>query len=305
MKAKQSRNEYLKAIFSLIRPFTLLAPLIVSTNIMIACFFYQHAQMDFFNSFFFMIFPASLSLAILNGASNALNQATDYDADSLSKPYRPIPRGLLTVFQGKAVAMLLYLISIILAITVHFNFLLLVLTICFFTLTYSLHPRMKDRLFFNQLWIALSRGFLGILASWSVFGSVFQPVALIVALVASLFLFGGSITKDITDSIADKKTGTNTLVNTYGVRKAALLSFPFMFFPFLLIPAAIDAGYLNEAYWALTFLAIPGFYIFKLMMEDQKPSRFFENTSAWAVMYATYFIYAMMFSLLSLIVSIV
>jgi hypothetical protein len=39
-------------------------------------------------------------------------------------------------------------------------------------------------------------------------------------------------------------------------------------------------------------------------MNDQEPSRFFENTSAWAVMYATYFIYAMMFSLLSLIVSI-
>jgi len=40
---------------------------------------------------------------------------------------------------------------------------------------------MKDRLFFNQLWIAIPRGFLGILASWSVFGLVFQPVALIIA----------------------------------------------------------------------------------------------------------------------------
>ena len=304
MNSKQPGNDNVKAFFSLIRPFTLLAPLIVSISIMIASFFYQHTPIDFTNGFFSMILPASLSLAILNGASNALNQATDYDADSLSKPYRPIPKGLLSVVQGKVIAIALYSISISLAVCVHLNFLLIILAISVFTITYSSFPRMKDRLFFNQLWIALSRGFLGILASWSVFGSVFQPVAVIIAGVASLFLFGGSITKDITDSIADKKTGTNTLVNTYGVRKAALLSFPFLFFPFLLIPAAIDAGFLHDAYWALTFLAIPGFYIFKLMMNDQEPSRFFENTSAWAVMYATYFIYAMMFSLLSLIVSI-
>ena len=304
MKSQQLGNDNIKAFFSLIRPFTLLAPLIVSISIMIASFFYQHTPMDFINIFLTMILPASFSLAFLNGASNALNQATDYHADSLSKPYRPIPKGLLSIVQGKVIAIILYLISVSLALFVHLNFLLIVLTICFFTLTYSLYPRMKDRLFFNQVWIALSRGFLGILASWSVFGSVFQPEALIIAVVASLFLFGGSITKDITDSFADKKTGTNTLVNTYGVRKAALISFPFLFFPFLLIPAAIDAGFLHDAYWALTFLAIPGFYIFKLMMNDQQPSRFFENTSAWAVMYATYFIYAILFSLLSLIVSI-
>jgi len=303
MKTSDHTIDQIHAFFSLIRPFTLVAPLIVSISIMIASFYYQQTSQQLFNVFFSLIIPGSLSLAILNGASNALNQATDYRTDSICKPYRPIPRGILSVKQTKNVAVALYAVAIGLASFVHLNFFILILAITVFTVTYSLFPRMKDRLFFNQLWIAIPRGFLGILASWSVFGSVFQPVALIIAGIAALFLFGGSITKDITDSTADKKTGTHTLVNTFGVKKAAVFSFPFLFFPFLLIPAAIDAGFLPVEYWALTFLAIPGFYIFRLLVNQQRSSRFFENNSAWTVMYATYFIYAVMFSLLSLVAS--
>jgi len=293
----------IKGFFSLIRPFTLLAPLTVSFSIMLASFFYQQQTPELLFVILSVILPASISLALLNGASNALNQATDHKADTLSKPYRPIPQGIISVKQGKLIAMVLYGISIVVAGYIHFTFLFFVLAITFFTVTYSLSPRMKDKLFFNQLWIAIPRGLLGILASWSVFSSVFQSVILIIAGIAALFLFGGSITKDIMDSSADKKVGTQTLVNTYGVKKAAFFSFPFLFFPFLLIPAAIDAGLIRVEYWALTFLAIPGVYIFILLMNHHKPSRFFENTSAWAVMYATYFIYAMMFSALSFVAS--
>lgn len=303
MKKGNQIQSNIHALLSLIRPFTLLAPFFVSISIMIASFFYQHNQVSFFKTFLLTIIPASLSLAILNGASNALNQATDYKTDSLSKPYRPIPQGLLSIKQGKIIAFILYSFALFLSVFIHVSFVLFILSITFFTITYSLYPRMKDKLFFNQLWIAIPRGFLGILASWAVFGSAFQPVALIIAGIAALFLFGGSITKDITDSTADKKNGTFTLVNTFGVKKAAMISFPFLFFPFLLIPAAIDAGFLQNEYWALTFLAIPGFYIFTLLINPHKTSRFFENTSAWMVMYATYFIYAVLFSLLSMMVS--
>ena len=59
----------------LIRPFTLLAPFIVSMNIMIASYFYQGATDQIISVFLMQIIPASLSFAFLNGASNALNQA--------------------------------------------------------------------------------------------------------------------------------------------------------------------------------------------------------------------------------------
>ena len=97
--------------------------------------------------------------------------------------------------------------------------------------------------------MGVPRGLLGVLASWCVFGNVLEPLPLAIGFIAMFFLIGGSITKDITDSEADKKTGTHTLVNTYGVKNAAFLALPFMFFPFAFIPILIDSGILVEGFW--------------------------------------------------------
>ena len=117
----------------------------------------------------------------------------------------------------------------------------------------------------NQLWVGIPRGFLGILASWSVFGNPLMPLPLTIGIIAMSYLIGGSITKDITDSDADKKTGTLTLVNTYGVKKAAFMALPFMLFPFIFIPILIDIGIIESYFGLLTFFIIPVFLIFYLM----------------------------------------
>ncbi|MDG6228588.1 MAG: UbiA family prenyltransferase [Candidatus Thermoplasmatota archaeon] len=302
--SKENLKEKIAGVFCLIRPFTLLAPLIVSTSIMSASFFYYRFDSFFFSSFLSLILPASVSLALLNGASNALNQATDKEADCVSKPYRPIPKGLISPKGAWGVAAVLYLFALYLASMVHIVFLVFTFAITFFTVTYSIPPRLKDVLWWNQLWIAIPRGFLGILASWSVFGNVLEPLPLIIGCVAGLFLFGGSITKDVTDRVADQAVGTRTLVNRYGVKKAALFSLPFLFFPFLLIAVFINLSIIEPMFWVLTFFAIPGFVIFWLLVQDEKPSRFFENTAAWSVMYLTYFLFASCFSVVTIVSSI-
>ena len=88
-----------KGYVDLIRPFTLLAPIIVSTCIMLASFFYNETAGNLFNMWITTIIPASFALAILNGASNALNQVTDIKSDKISKPYRPIIRGTVLYLQ--------------------------------------------------------------------------------------------------------------------------------------------------------------------------------------------------------------
>ncbi len=289
------------SFFGLIRPFTLLAPLLVSISIMVASFYYNGYGGDFVSLFFTIILPASISLSLLNGASNALNQATDVKSDSVSKPYRPIPKGAISIRTALVISVILYLISFLVASVIHETFMLFVGFITFFTVSYSITPRMKDKLIFNQIWIAIPRGFLGILASWCIFGSVYQPLPLVIAIIASFFLFGGCITKDITDCEADRNAGSKTLVNTCGVKKAAFISLPFMFFPFLLIPLTINIGWLPVEFWMLMILALPGFYIFKLIIRDKKPSRFFENTQAWSVMYLTYFGFASCFSVVTIL----
>jgi len=297
-------KQHLKGYIGLIRPFTLLAPLIVSVCIMLASFFFHGQTGDLFAVWWTVILPASLSLALLNGASNALNQVTDVKTDSLSKSYRPLVKGSISTGEAKVISLIMYALTVTLALSIGIIFTAFILLIMFFTVTYSLPPRMKDMLITNQLWVGIPRGLLGVLASWSVFGNVFHPVPIIIGFIAMLFLIGGSITKDIVDSDADKQTGTHTLVNTFGVKKAACMSFPFMFFPFVMIPLLITSGLLDAYLWLLTFLAVPGFLVFYLMVKDGEKGRFLENTSAWAVMYATYFVFALSFSVLTIVGSV-
>lgn len=293
-----------KGYIDLIRPFTLLAPIIVSLCIMIASFFYNGVTDDLSTFWLTTIIPASFALAILNGASNALNQVTDIKADKISKPYRPIIRGDISPGEALAVSLILYIAAFSLSLLVNMMFSAFVVLIIAFTVTYSIPPRIKNILFLNQLWVGVPRGLLGILASWSVFGNALEPLPLTIGLIAMCFLIGGSITKDIIDSKADKKTGARTLVNTFGVKKAALMTLPFMFFPFAYIPLLIDSGILHPYLWLLTFLAIPGYFIFHLMVKGEKKGGFPENTSSWTLMYVTYFVFAFGFSFLTILGSV-
>ena len=294
-------KQRIKAYLDLIRPFTLLAPIIVSTCIMIASFVYNDGTGNLFTICWTTIVPASFALAILNGASNALNQITDLKGDKISKPYRPIPRGDITIKQALVVSIFMYVVAILLSLIVNPMFIIFIFLIVSFTITYSIPPRLKDVLYINQLWVGIPRGLLGILASWSVFGNAIQPLPIAIGLIAMSFLIGGSITKDITDSIADKKTGTHTLVNTFGVKKAAIMAFPFMFFPFIMIPMLIDMGILESSLLLLTLLAIPSYFIFRLMIKDDSKAKHLENTSSWTLMYVTYFFFAFGFSVLTIV----
>ena len=288
-----------KAYIELLRPFTLLAPIIVSSSIMIASLIYSGRTDVTFLTILLTVIPASLCFALLNGASNALNQATDYKEDKLSKPYRPIPKGILSRKEAQNISFLLYIIAMLLSLAINATFSLLVLFIAFFSITYSLPPRMKKRLFINQLWVAIPRGFLGILASWSVFADPFQNLPLAIGTISALFLFGGTSTKDITDAEADKKTGIKTLVNVLGLKKTSFISLIFMSSAFALIIPLTLLNILELYLLPLALLCILSFFIFWFMRHSHKNEKC-ENTSAWTLMYATYFIFALSFALITI-----
>jgi len=283
----------IRAYIDLLRPFTLVAPFFVSMFIMFASLVYND-KFGASSDWWITIAQASLTLAFLNGASNALNQATDVEADTISKPYRPIPRGLVKPDEAQSIAYIFYLFALLRAVTINTWFGVFVFLIMLFTVMYSLPPRMKRFLFINQVWIAVPRGLLGILASWSVFGDPFQKEPLMIGIVIFVFFIGAMTTKDIVDCKADKRTGTRTLINTFGTKKAAFISFPFLFFPFVLVPFFIHYGMLNAYLLPLTIFAIPGFIIFYLILKENV-SETLENVQAWSLMYVTYLFYAISF----------
>jgi geranylgeranylglycerol-phosphate geranylgeranyltransferase len=284
---------------TLLRPFTLLAPLIVSSSVILASLISSGTTDIPFAALLWTIFSASFCFALLNGASNILNQATDWKEDSLSKPYRPIPRGIIMPKEAYKVSFFLYLLALLLSITVHILFTFFISLIALFSITYSLAPRMKKFLFLNQLWVAIPRGFFGIVGSWSVFGNPFEPLPLAMGCVAALFLFGGTTTKDILDADADRTVGTKTLVNVFGLKTAAYFSLIFMVSAFALILPLVYLQIIQVALLPLAFLGFLSVGIGWLMLHKHKNAKC-ENTSAWTLMYATYFIFGLSFAVITI-----
>jgi geranylgeranylglycerol-phosphate geranylgeranyltransferase len=283
----------------LLRPFTLLAPIIVSCSVMIASLVYTGTLTLSFLSLLKTIMIASICFALLNGASNILNQATDWKEDALSKPYRPIPRGTITPREAYTASLIIYMIALLLSLAVHLLFCSFICIIAFFSITYSLPPRIKKYLLFNQLWVALPRGFFAILASWSVFSNPFTPLPLAMGCIAALFLFGGTATKDILDAEADKTVGTKTLINVYGVKRTAFISLFFMLGAFCLVGPLVYLGIIDDVFLPIMLLGFLSILIAWLMFYNQKNTRR-ENISAWTLMYVTYFIFAVSFSALTI-----
>jgi len=306
MKQPYSRKRifsyHIRGYIDLLRPFTLLAPIIVSMSIIVASLVFnaRFYGLEIPTNWWVTVGNASLTIALVNAASNALNQSTDFEADTISKPYRPIPQKVIRPEEAQSLAYIFYLFALLRAVTINAWFGTFIFLIMIFTVTYSLPPRTKRFLFLNQIWIAIPRGILGILAGWSVFGDPFQKLPLIMGTVATLFLIGGMSTKDIVDSKADKLTGVKTLVNTLGVKKAALVSFPFMFCPFILIPFMINIGFIGSHFWPLTLFMFASCFIFYLMVKGDTESKTLENIHAWSVMYAEYIFFALGFSLLTI-----
>jgi 4-hydroxybenzoate polyprenyltransferase len=283
----------------LLRPFTLLAPIIVSCSVMIASLMYSETLAIPPLSLLRIIMTASICFALLNGASNILNQATDRKEDALSKPYRPIPKGMITPREAYTTSFIIYLIALLLSLAVHFLFFFFICVIAFFSVTYSLPPRMKKYLFFNQLWVALPRGFFAILASWSVFSNPFSALPLAMGCIASLFLFGGTATKDILDAEADRAVGTKTLVNVYGVKTTSFFSLFFMLGAFCLIGPLVYLGIIDSIFLPIVLLGFLSIFIGWLMAHNQKNTKR-ENIPAWTLMYITYFTFAVSFSALTI-----
>jgi geranylgeranylglycerol-phosphate geranylgeranyltransferase len=304
IKEPYSRTKFLsvriRGYIDLFRAFTLIAPFIVAMSMMVASIVLKINNGETVDSnWWITVIYASGTIAIVNAASNALNQATDFEADKISKPYRPIPRNVVRPDEAQSLAYLLYLFALLRSATIKPWFGFFIFLIMIFTITYSLPPRMKKYLFINQIWIAIPRGMLGILAAWSVFGDPFTPTPLIIGAIATTYLIGGMATKDILDSVADKRTGTHTLINTYGIKKTALICFPFMFFPFAFIPIFINRGLLANYLWPLSFLVIVIFLIMYYMIKTTE-SKTLENTYAWLSVHILYIIFAMGFSLLTI-----
>ncbi|MCB9478802.1 MAG: UbiA family prenyltransferase [Deltaproteobacteria bacterium] len=232
----------------------------------------------------------ALMAAMLNAASNALNQITDLTNDRVNKPGRPIPSGRMSIREAWGVTGVFYAIALALSFLVNWQCFLIVVVASFFIYGYSAEPfRTKRRGWWANFTIAIPRGILLKVAGWSTVKHVGALEPWYIGLLFGLFLLGASSTKDFSDMEGDAADGCQTLPVKYGVKSAAWMIAPFFVLPFPLIPAGVHWGILTGNAVLLYLLGIGlslwGCYTVYLILRDPNELAATENHISWKHMY--------------------
>jgi 4-hydroxybenzoate polyprenyltransferase len=255
-----------------------------------------------------LLYPAigALMAAVLNSASNALNQIYDLDIDRINKPKRPLPSGRLSVRQAWVFTWINYAVALWLAWLVapggrHECFWIVVMA-AVITFLYSAPPFRTKRLgIWANVTIAIPRGVLLKVAGWSSVKTMFGVEPWYIGAIFGLFLLGASTTKDFADIEGDRRGGCLTLPIQYGVRRAAWMISPSFVVPFLMIPLGAWMGILTGNFWLLqalgVFMTLYGLYVCYLMLRRPEELAVEENHVSWAHMYRMMFVAQIGFAL--------
>jgi 4-hydroxybenzoate polyprenyltransferase len=305
----------LRLYFRFTRPFTLLPPLLGVVSGAITAWgsaSNPHVLAGYPRRWSFgivgMIALGSVCAALLNAASNVINQYYDLDNDRINKPGRPLITGEITMRAALGLAALLYVLAIVPtwlvvvwpAVTFaqklggpasgHQCFAIFVAGMLF-TLVYSAprFGRTKANAFLANLTIAIPRGCLLKVAGWSMVASVFHVEPWFIGSIFFLFLVGASSTKDFSDMAGDRAAGCLTLPVRFGVTRAARMIAPFFVLPWLLLPLGAWLRILSGNRFILTALGMGlaawGCYTVYLVLRDPEDLAKVENHPSWTHMY--------------------
>jgi geranylgeranylglycerol-phosphate geranylgeranyltransferase len=275
------------------RPFTLVAPALGILSGGVTAFG-AHPRESFSWVHVLNIALGTLMAAVLNAASNGLNQIYDLTNDRVNKPKRAIPAGRLSIPEAWVLSIVWFAVALLLALLVNLQCFLLAALATVFTWIYSAPPlRTKKRGLWANVTIAIPRGVLLKVAGWSTVKSVWGAEPWYIGLIFGLFLLGASTTKDYSDIEGDRADGCRTLPIIYGVKKSAWMIAPSFVIPFLLLPIGAATGILTGNPYFLTFLgiglAVWGSYVCWLILRRPEELATTENHISWTHMYSMMF----------------
>jgi len=270
----------------LARPFTMLAPFF---GILAGALIALGDMGDY--SLLWTGILAGITGALLNAASNSINQVYDLEIDRINKPDRPLPSRRMSIRQAMIFAWILYAVCIVLGFLISRIFLVVVLISAAFTWGYSAPPiRFKNNGILANIAMAVPRGFLMIVGGWVAVrpDAWLDPTPWLIGFIVFLFVVGAASTKDFADAKGDEAGGARTVVVEFGYRRAAWIIAPFLVIPYLLIPLIawlVPPEYLRpETSW-LAILAIWGAYTAWLIVRDPDSLALEGNHPSWKHMY--------------------
>jgi 4-hydroxybenzoate polyprenyltransferase len=291
--------------FELSRPFTLLAPALGFASGAVTAA--GAVPRDVFSRDLVLFPVIGLTMAaVLNAASNALNQIYDLEIDRVNKPRRPLPSGRISIAEAWLFTAVGYAVALLLAWLVapvgRRECFWIVVAATLMTFVYSMPPFRTKRLgIWANVTIAIPRGVLLKVAGWSAVKTVAGIEPWFIGGIFGLFLLGASTTKDFADMEGDARGGCRTLPIIYGVRRAAWMISPSFVVPFVMISAGVFAGILTGnpilLYTLSAVMTFYGIYVCYLMLRRPEDLAVEENHVSWAHMYRMMFVAQVGFAL--------
>ena len=291
--------------FELSRPFTLVAPALGFASGAVTAAGAFPAERWSADLLVYPLIGLTMA-AVLNAASNALNQIYDLEIDRVNKPARPLPSGRLTLASAWTFTLVTYAIALALAWLVapggRRECFWIVVAATAITVLYSVPPFRTKRLgIWANVTIAIPRGVLLKVAGWSAVKTVVAVEPWFIGGIFGLFLLGASTTKDFADMEGDARGGCRTLPIIYGVRRAAWMISPAFVVPFLLIAVGAVMGILTGNFGLLILLSAVmtayGLYVCFLMLRRPEELAVEANHVSWAHMYRMMFVAQVGFAL--------
>jgi 4-hydroxybenzoate polyprenyltransferase len=232
-----------RAWIAFTRPFTLLPPAIGMISGACSALGARRAEVAGATAALYVLLGA-LTAALLNAASNALNQIHDLDLDRVNKPERPLPSGVISLTAARRATALLYAAAIGAAFLIRPGGSTavgwIVVFTAFLTWAYSAPPiRARNSWWLGPLVIAVPRGLLLKVAGWGTLASVAADrEPWILGGVFFAYLLGAAPTKDFADMEGDRRGGASSLPIRFGAARAARITGVFLPLPGLLFAAA-------------------------------------------------------------------
>jgi 4-hydroxybenzoate polyprenyltransferase len=284
----------LSAYVDFARPFTLLPPALGVVSGAVTAWGAGHARPPVTFELVLPVIYGALMAAMLNAASNAINQIYDLEIDRVNKPKRPLCTGALSMGEGWAFTIAAFLVSWLLAWLAAPGGSRECFWIVIFTSVlvwaYSAPPfRTKRHGIWANVTIAIPRGLLLKVAGWSTVKTIMGAEPWYIGTIFGLFILGAASTKDFADIEGDRAGGCQTLPIVYGVKAAAWIMAPFFVLPFVLIPAGVFAGVLTGNRTLLLvlgpLLVVYGLYTAWLLVRKPEERAATENHPSWTHMY--------------------
>jgi 4-hydroxybenzoate polyprenyltransferase len=286
------------AVWSLARPFTLLAPAVgMASGSLVALGTLRGKGTpdgELLSGAAPAILLGALMAAALNVASNAVNQVFDLAIDRVNKPDRPLPAGLLSTGEAWTVAAVAASAALGLARALNPATLAIVAFTALVVYAYSGPPFRTKRFWWAaNPTIAIPRGSLLFVAGWTAVDGDARLGSMLLWVLAAmygLFVLGAATTKDYADMKGDAAEGCVTLPIRFGVVRSVRIIAPFLVLPWLLLPIGVLAhgnrspqGIFHAALGAA--LALWGAFVVRLLLRDPEALTSGREHPSWRHMY--------------------